>query len=104
MENVATPATTSSSKSVCPSISTPPVPISNAPSILTVLLNVAAPATTTSSKSACPSTSIPAFKSIALANVDTPVTLSWFTLPANVTSPVNVDTPAICNVVALELP
>ena len=69
-ENVDTPATTSSSKSVCPSISTPPVPISTAPSILTLLLNVAAPATTTSSKSACPSTSIP------LVPISNPVALT----------------------------
>ena len=59
-ENVATPATTTSSKSVRPSTS-------KLPSASILLDNVATPVTTTSSKSARPSTSKLPFASISVS-------------------------------------
>ena len=59
---------------------------------------------TTSSKFACPSTSIPPVLTSSCMNEEIPVALTFLRFPTKLTSPVSVEIPAICNVVALELP
>ena len=86
--NVETPATTSSSKSVCPSTSNPPVPISTAPSTLRLLVNVETPVTFNSSNSVGPSTSIPPVFTSSCMNEETPAALIPVVTPEITNPPV----------------